>query len=282
MSHQTITHIPHTKRCCIMDMRLALLTCAIMAFALPPASASAEDSCDTLSSNKTWSAGITELIQTMKADDMQKAKQQAKALTDICPNAPMLNYMQGKIAESLGEKTEALYYYQKASENTYHFAVEPENAKKIWYTRYETEHPERTASAVTTNSDYVSSLESEIAELKKINHAQQISDTQKLMWTGVGLGIGGLVITGTGLGIVMNQAHKYETKKLNSDNPDVQAYTFSTTYTAGWAFIGVGATLTVTGAILAGIFGSRYAAYQKDSDYSFALTPTSASFTFNF
>ena len=56
----------------------------------------------------------------MQNNDMQSAKLQAKALAEICPNAPTLNYLQGKISEALDEKTDALYFYQKASENTYH------------------------------------------------------------------------------------------------------------------------------------------------------------------
>lgn len=232
---------------------------------------------------------MQQLIETMQANDMQKAKIQSKKLADICPNAPALNYLQGKIAEALGEKQDALYYYQKASENTYTFAVDPDNAKKIWYARYENEHPERTAAAVNSSHESINDLEAEITKLKDINSKYEeavennAQTAKKLMWTGVGIGIGGLALAGAGVGMAISQDNKYSVKTIEH-NSDVQAYTFSTLYTASWAIIGAGAVLTVTGAVLAGIFGKKYASSSKDeaNDYSFSITPFSTSFTYRF
>lgn len=254
-------------------------------FVLLPLTANAEDQCDTIGKNSKWTKGMDTLIATMQANDMKTAKSLSKDLVDICPNAPMLNYLQAKIAEALGENADALYYYQKASENTYTFAVDPDNAKKIWYARYEMEHPERSASAVASSSESMNALEKENAQLKdtisqqadlNLNHTNSY---KKAMWAGIGVGIGGLALAGGGVGLVMSKSDKYEVTE-NKGSP--KTYTFTNLYTTGWTLIGVGAAFTVGGAILAGVFGSKYASSKNQSDYSFSITPMHASFTFRF
>ena len=244
---------------------------------LAPFNASAQNKCGTLDNNTEWISGMQQLIETMQTEDMPKAKLQAKALANICADAPTLNYLQGKIAEALGEKQEALYYYQKASENTYTFAIDPDNAKKIWYTRYENEHPERTASALELNNETLSSLEAKNAHLQALN-TEYAESYKKLLWSGVGIGAGGLVLAGTGAALVaMSHSSKFEKKT------DTEPYIVSDdpVHATGWILTGLGSGLLITGAILAGIYGHKYKQSLNDH-ITFNISPNSISFSMNF
>ncbi|MBQ1926854.1 MAG: hypothetical protein II180_12140 [Proteobacteria bacterium] len=252
--------------------------CALILFLLP-AIANAQDRCNNIGNDPEWAAGLKQLVETMQADDMVKAKEQSKALVAICPNAPTLNYLQGKIAEALGEKNDALYFYQKASENTYTFAVDPANAKKIWYARYENEYPERTADAVSSKNESYAALEAENATLKEAlsHHEFFTTDPKTLMWVGTGLGAGGLAFIGAGIGMLLSShssdiiatQHGYEAKD-------------SSQHAAGWVLVGMGGGLLITGAVLAGIYGYEYRQSLKDKNLSLNISPTGFQFNMKF
>lgn len=269
ITFESITVAPHS----------AIIKCiflAVLIFVLPTA-ASAQDKCATIGSDPEWAAGLKQIVDTMQAEDWQTAKQQAKALSLICPSAPTLNYLRGRIAEQLNEKQEALYYFQNASESTYTFAVDPDTAKKIWYARYESEHPERTASALALKDETTSALETEIAELKKAN-ANAEDNIKTLMWTGVGIGAGGLALTGAGIALIfISHPSKIEqtAKGYNVSNDPL--------YAVGWGLTGLGAGLLVTGAVLTGIYGYKYQKFKaQHNDISFGISPTSIRFSMTF
>lgn len=242
---------------------------------LVSAPAYAQDRCETIGEDPEWAENIKQLIKTMQEGDMQAAKIQSKQTAEICPNAPALNYLQGKIAEALGETKDALYYYQKASENTYTFAVEPDTAKKIWYARYENEHPERTAGALSSTNTRLDALENENAQLRQEKH-----DTYgQLMWTGVGIGIGGLILTGIGSAVVASTkpVSLYVVNGVNYEYQSKPAYAF------GWSSLGIGLGLLATGSILAGIFGYKYSQSDAGSeDIAFSISPVSFSIEMRF
>ena len=227
--------------------------------------ASAEDNCATIGDDPQWSYDLNVLVETIQAGEFQAAKQQAKALSNICSNAPALNYLQGRIAEALNDKSEALYYYQKASENTFAFAVSPDISKKIWYARYELEHPERTKDAVSSQVEVIASLDSQVGKLNEALSSQY----EKLMWLGVGLGAGGLIFAGTGAAII----GKFPPVDLDRNQNHQIVYQEKPIHSLGLASIGVGAGLLVTGAVLAGIYGYRYA-HASESDLSFYISPS--------
>ncbi|MBQ8038154.1 MAG: hypothetical protein IJ268_14290 [Proteobacteria bacterium] len=252
---------------------------------LLPTAASAQDGCSTIRSNPEWTSGLKQLVDTMQANDWQTAKQQAKSLSLICPNAPVLNYLRGKIAEQLDEKQDALYYFQNASEGTYTFAVDPETAKKIWYARYESENPERTAEALELKNKTASAREAEIAELKKVNASAEFKlndlnaqNAKPLMWTGVGIGAGGLALTGTGVALLFIS----HPSKIERDNEKGYNVKNDPLYSVGWGVTGLGAGLLVTGAVLAGIYGYKYQKFKTQNNLSFGISPTSISFSMTF
>lgn len=215
----------------------------------------------------------------MQAGDMITAKEQSKALVAICPNAPTLNYLQGKIAEALGEKNDALYFYQKASENTYTFAVDPANAKKIWYARYENEYPERTAEAVSSKNESYAALKAENATLKEAlsHHEFFTTDPKTLMWVGTGLGAGGLAFIGAGVGLLCNSHSSDITPSSNGYKVDDNA-----THATGWILAGMGGSLLITGAVLAGIYGYKYRLSLKNKDIVLNISPNGFQFNMTF
>ena len=269
----------HTAR------RIGTLLVALLLLLLP-LTATAQDQCATIGSDPEWAAGLKQLLDTMQANDWQTAKQQAKSLSLICPNAPVLNYLRGKIAEQLDEKQEALYYFQNASESTYTFAVDPDTAKKIWYARYENEHPERTASALAIKAETTNTLEAEIASLKETNANLKyelldinVQNAKTLMWTGVGIGAGGLALTGTGIALIFIS----QSSKIKRDPNKGYEVSNNPVYATGWGLAGLGAGLLVTGAVLTGIYGYKYQKFKtQHNDISFGISPTSIRFSMTF
>ncbi len=259
--------------------RQLIFLLGMLAMMLIPVSGYAKGPCDELGNNIEWTGGLQEIIMMMQANDMEGAKKKAKALSEICATAPLLNYLQGKIAESTNEKKEALYFYQKASENTYTFAVAPDTAKKIWYARYESEYPDRTESAVAEREAQISSLHGEYAKLDD-EKQDLISD---VMWAGAGIGLAGIAIAGGGIGMLFaSRNDKYErvnledinlkTGKPNIDD-SIHSYKYKPVYLAGWAMVGAGAVLAISGAVLTGVYGYQYTHPLKDESISWQISP---------
>lgn len=256
MKKQNIIHL-------ILACILSCMTCLLL-----PVNAIAQDSCTDVTQNPEWNNGIQALVQLIQSNNYTDAQVQAKTLSRICDQSPVLHYMQAKIAQETGNKSDALLHYQKASEYTYRFAVEPDMARKIWYARYENEHPERTAKSLEENAarnelrlkENTSDLLSQFQEDQKQRHKQ-------MMWTGIGLSVGGVVLLGTGIGL---WGYYYNKPLNNKHDHTVIGYKMSI------GLMGVGSALTLTGVILAGIFGHWYK--QSDQVYSFDIQPTGASF----
>ncbi|MBQ9396337.1 MAG: hypothetical protein IJU23_12615 [Proteobacteria bacterium] len=251
---------------------IALFVILLCLIGLVPSIAFAEDNCKNLESNKEWTRQHEELVELIQAMDYDKAQALAKRMSKICDQTPALHYMQGKIAEELGNKSDALLHYQKASEYTYQFAVAPDMAKKIWYARYENEHPERTAQSLKESAEQnetrlkenTSSLLAQFREEQKLRN-------YKLMWTGIGLGIGGAALLGTGLGLWSG----YYNEPLDTNHKHVVVG-----YKMSLALMGTGTAFTLTGIILAGLFGHWYK--QSDVSYSFDIVPNGAMFRMDF
>ena len=57
-----------------------------------------------------------------------------------------------------GDEERAKIYFQKSSESLSIMAADPGLSRKIWYTRYESEHPESTAEALQEKAQTIKVL----------------------------------------------------------------------------------------------------------------------------
>lgn len=251
-----------------------------------PKTTFAQDSCDNLTANPEWNQGILDVSQLIQANRFTEAQTKAKQLTRICSQTAVLNYMQGKIAAELGQKSEALLFYQKASEATYKYAVDPDMAKKIWYARYENEHPERTAKSIKeaeAKSDLqLNQLNTKNQDLLEQLKEERIASSYRLMWTGVGIGTAGLVLAGTGLGLILNRDAAIIS--FTDVNNGIKQYNQrpNPVFVASTALLASGAAFAITGAILTGIFGYQYSKYKDEAAYSIAVMPNNLSVSIQF
>ncbi|MBO4351298.1 MAG: hypothetical protein J6A01_10180 [Proteobacteria bacterium] len=250
-----------------------LLICLLISHA-----AFAQDACKDLNSNEAWNDGMKHLSSQIQNGQYDEARQTSKRLSEICNQSPVLNYMQGKIAEEQGNRQDALLYYQKASEYTYLLAVAPDMAKKIWYARYENENPERTAKSIREKDEKVQmQLDASSDRIQGLEHK-----LYQVLWTGAGIGIGGLAMLGTGVGLLMyngNEASKTK-KNLTDQGYIIDSYRNDSLYTVSWGLIGAGAALTIAGAIVTGIYGYQYT--HLDNSYAFVISPLGTSFNIEF
>ncbi len=291
-------------------------------------SAFAQEDCDGLGDNPNWNSTIQEIAKDIQLGRYQKANVSAVQLSQICSESPVLNYLRGKIAEGMKDRIQAIRYYQTASEAIGEFIISPELSRKIWYARYEAEHPERTGSSVESiqneNKSLLDDKQLLIDQNKNLeNRAQLMQDRVELlkdnteslkeekkslqeenkmllsrtetvcrdrqlvaesktnytnMWIGASVGIVGLAVLGTGLGLALN--YDSVKNKVNSEGKKVAV--LSPIYSTGWALFGVGTTMTVIGTIMTGIYGYRYSQSKSANSYSFSITPTQVAFGMTF
>ncbi|MBQ8037778.1 MAG: hypothetical protein IJ268_12360, partial [Proteobacteria bacterium] len=164
-----------------------------------------------------------------------------------------------------------------ASDNTFKFATAPSVAQKIWYARYESEYPDRSGENVKSLQERAEALDAKNHELEvKLAGASDSSGNAIGMWTGVGIAAAGLALGATGIAMVATSDESDRAK-----SKDGGTY-FTPAYAAYWAMTGAGIALTITGAIMTGIFGYRYTHTAKNTDIAFDLSPNSAMLTFDF
>ena len=130
-----------------------------------------------------------------------------------------------------------------------------------------------------------SSLEADNERLKETLAQQNLlsSDSLRdtyanLLWTGVGIGAGGLALAGTGAALVAIS----HSSKLEARNED-HGYKVSDDplHATGWVLTGVGAGLVVTGAVLAGIYGYKYKTVNNNNNNDVTLYVSPNSFSLN-
>ena len=121
-------------------------------------------------------------------------------------------------------------------------------------------------------------MEAEIAELKKAN-ANAEDNIKTLMWTGVGIGAGGLALTGAGIALLATS----NPGKIEHDDDKGYKVNHEPLYAVGWGLTGLGVGLLVTGAVLTGIYGYKYQKFKaQHNDISFGISPTSIRFSMTF
>ena len=246
----------------------------------------AHASCDNIDTNPTWNQKLKEVQTAYKAGEYQKAIQIAQSMTSICSDSPALNYYIARSYSALNEPTKASFYYERATNKLSDFRVSPEIAKQIWYGRYEAEYPE-------LSQKYVNELKAENLRLSndkyKTEQSQTISKTvdytyekhkaSVVLWTGVGFGIVGLGLTGTGIGLIVTQKDKINRKAVtDSENYDLgYKLTNTDTYLAGIALTGIGGAFALLGTLMAGIGGYQYnhIKMNETTALSFDVSPNS-------
>ncbi len=246
-----------------------LCSSVLWILALSSQSLQAQEACKDLNANEAWNEGMQQLSSQIQNGQYDEARLTSKLLSEICSQSPVLNYMQGKIAEGQGNRQDALLFYQKASEYTYLLAVAPDMAKKIWYARYENENPERTAKSIQEKDEKVQmQLDASSDRIQGLEHK-----LYQVLWTGAGIGLGGLAMLGTGIGLLFaNGNEASEIKDHESDDGTIiYSYKNNVNYTAAWSLVGAGAALTVAGAIVTGIYGYQYTHLNSFTSLSISL-----------
>ncbi len=264
--------------------------------------AKAQAGCDDLENNDEWNAAMKSVIDDYSAGNYKEAHNTAKWLSEeICAESPLLLYTQGKIFAAMGDENKARFYYQKASETTYKFAVTPDMAQKIWNARYESEHPDRTEKSVEEKNKKIEALEKDVnrltaknielssrteSDFSELNYHEKSSKT--VMWVGVGTGIAGLALLTTGVILVAQNLDKPASFEKDTTNPYHSKYKVRDAYSGGWAVTGSGIALTVLGTALAGYFGYKFTHINKSESSSeseemtLSLTPSGAAFSMTF
>ena len=168
----------------------------------------------------------------------------------------------------------------------------------MWSDKYIVAHPEASPEAIKAKNAVIEKYQADldaanrtrmehdyaIQALKKELDAskQNLEDNlglyQKLMGSGVGIGLGGLAFVGAGAALVAT-TDVAEFKLYDSKRPTYQE---NELYSMGWAFIGVGGALAITGAILTGGVGYKYNHYGASQRLSFGVSPTDAAIQFTF
>ena len=259
-----------------------------------------KDPCAELANNTEWIEGIKSVADDYTAGNYKAALKTAKRLSDtICADSPTLLYTEGKIYEAMDDKKRALLHYQKASEATKRYATSEDMAQKIWYARYENEHPDRTEKAVEEKAKKIAELENELNESKAQNNKlsnelsnvsselesqqmAQIQNAKAWMWSGVGIGIAGIAMLGAGAGLVVANNDKPADVNIDYGTQIQGNFKVKNSYVAGWALIGVGTALIAVGGVLSGYFGYQFTHSKQDNDISFSILPTGASFKMTF
>ncbi len=236
------------------------------------------EGCIDLSENETWTRLLAEMADDITAKRYQAAEEKAMQLDEICSRSPILNYTKGKLAEAQNDTFHARMYYQMASENTYELATSAETARKIWYARYEFEHPDRTEAAVLLQNETMQTQETKIAELNGKLEADA-GHAEMAMWTGAGIGIGGIAVMTTGIALLASSDAIVERVKTVS-NSAFRTNKVSSKYRAGWSMTGIGAGLAIAGAIVTGIFGYEFTHQAKDETISVQFTSTTLTVQF--
>ncbi len=239
------------------------------------------DACENLNSIPKWTTGLQEVSSLITAGNFEQAKEVSHELQKICPRSPVLNYMQGRIYEGLSDDNSANMHFTEASRYTFEFAVASDITQKIWYAKYESDNREKLRAAEADMKE-LAEIKPEYealkeAQNKKDNQADESLYNKKLMWTGVGLAAGGLILAGTGAAFAATakEADAFEKTKDDHIKPTGK-------FTCGWGLVGAGTALAVTGAVLTGIFGYRYTHTADNVDYAVTIAPNGTSFRMTF
>lgn len=245
----------------------AFLVCVCCCIAISNAYA---DNCNDLDQNPKWVQGFEQLNLEYKSGNWDQALKVSRQLEGICEFSPSLNYTIARIHKNKNDNEKYLFYLQKATQNTERFVVDKYLLDRLWSEKYIVAHPE-------ASPESIEGYQREIENLKKaiLDRSEDIKAYRSIMWAGTGICIGGLAFAATGLGMALSSepASYHNGMGLAPDT-----YTENWMHSLGWAFVGAGTAMTVTGAVLAGIYGYKYKHHKDNADLSLKISPLYTSF----
>ncbi len=264
------------------------------------------DACDNLGNNAEWKSNFAKLETAVDKGQYDEAVEYAKSLYAICAKSPALLFYTGQAMKGQGDKDRATQYFIKAAEMTSDVAVDPGMSRRIWYARYEAEHPEATPEALQAKADELAAEKNKYDELKAEWDAKSVEERENAarievasvylqqeskrswgaaMWSGVGIAVAGIALTATGAALITS-SDKIE--KSGETTTEKSGFAVTKPYVTSWALLGAGLAMTVGGTVLTGIAGYHYARIDLDNDgaadesVSFNILPGSVSFGMTF
>ncbi len=240
------------------------------------------DDCDSINENQVWTQHFSLMQDAVKNNNDEEAFKQFKTLKQICSRSPALNYLISLTYIHSEQKLKALEYIILATRNTAEFEVEQEFTRKIWSLRYELENPEYSSDNVEKNKKQLDMMIEDNNRLQNENAAllqNNIHHASAVMWTGVGIGISGLVLAGAG-GLVLSLVDDPVSEKLSlyeKNNQIYQKYEINGKYIAAWTILGTGIAATIAGIVMTSIGAAQYVqANHKNDPFALELGPRGA------
>lgn len=243
------------------------------------------DNCKNLEKDKVWTEGFKKLNDLITAKNWEEALNEGHKLYAYCDRSPLINFYLGHIYQEMGNEKNALNYLRKATDNTDEFKVTGPVLERIWYERYEAEHPEARPESIAKMKEALKAEQEKVLAVKDEKKQSEFDSALSLekvranyaagLWTGVGVGAVGLGLIGAGAGLLSG---KFGPLDYNPDSikPNVS-------YALGWSFLGAGIAATISGVVVAGIMGYHYGQLKKsDNAVSFLISPTRVSLTYSF
>lgn len=302
-----------------MQKILTIASLVLSAFIFFPLTAFAD--CDDIGSDPDFQKGFKELIKIYESGDYEKTIEAAKPLFAKCKESPAVLYYTGLAFKGQGNIDTAKLYIQKASEALSKYSAEPGISRKIWFDRYEIEHPESTVEAVKARKVMIDALTTQVGEVNsQMDEMRQQMDAVKadkdayvqkthdlelavvssgdvtrykdMMWTGAGLGIGGIAVAIVGGAVFAKNNSKLEIDdfefKYKNNDPETKKITGITGTPnnfyrdLGIGLLSAGIGMTIVGAVMAGINGYYYSnLIEKDADGKVSFNAGLSSFELN-
>ncbi|MBO4351422.1 MAG: hypothetical protein J6A01_10820 [Proteobacteria bacterium] len=256
----------------------SLMCCAVVVVIMGHTAFAESDACMTLDKNQHWTDEFNSLMANYKTQQYDEALKHADKLNKICSRSPALNFSIAQIYHAMGDDAKGLFYIQRATNSTEQFAVKGDLLERMWYTRYEMEHPDAAPESIKKLRNDNERLRSEAEVLREQEAQRKITEAEEFMtrkshyaigmWTGVASAGLGIVLTGVGAGLFA--ANRDDAISFNNDNAKVSVKPANYAY---MGLMGAGIGLTVIGAAFAGIIGYHYLKLQNDSDLSMNISP---------
>ncbi|MBQ8036261.1 MAG: hypothetical protein IJ268_04650 [Proteobacteria bacterium] len=238
------------------------------------------DSCDGINVNKDWMAGFEKLNAAYSKEDWNAALKQSRELENICDQSPVLNYTIAQIHKKKGDAEKYAFYLTKATQNTERFSLDKNLLDRIWSEKYLATHPEADPKNIEAikaeNANLRKALDDGTVVSKDKYFGDQVDEYKSLMWTGVGVGIAGVVMVGVGAALVaVNDPADFSGSVGAS-------YKANNGFVAGGILLGAGAAFAIAGGVFGGISGYKYKHAKESMTFSLNISHNSAMLTIDF